>query len=475
MGSFIYDSGCPRRTGLGGLMRLPFIANLGKTITASMLLWGVTLWSAQAEIYDAKQMVLDNGMQVVVVENHRAPVVTHMVWYRVGAMDEPPGKSGIAHFLEHLMFKGTDTVAPGEFSATVARNGGQDNAFTSQDYTAYFQSVASDRLEMVMKLESDRMANLNIAEDQFVPEKQVVLEERSMRTDNDPGSILREQAASAFYRNHPYAVPIIGWRHEIEALQVQDAVDFYNAYYTPNNAILVVSGDVEADAVFDLAKKYYGAIPSRALPDRPDLREPPLLVSSRVTYRDDRVRQPSLSIRKQAPSWVQADNKADAYALEVLGQVLGGNSTSRLYRSLVIDQGIAISAGSWYDGDGRGPGMMGLYVSPAQDVPLDKAEAALRAQVDLVLKEGVTQDEVTRAITRIQDSAATARDSLSGPAMNIGRALSVGYSLDDVETWPDKIGQVTVDQVNEVARRVLGAPGEVVDILLPKSDAEVTQ
>ncbi|MDF1750301.1 MAG: pitrilysin family protein [Alphaproteobacteria bacterium] len=435
----------------------------------------MTLGSAQAEIYGAKQTTLDNGMQVVVVENHRAPVVTHMVWYRVGAMDEPAGKSGIAHFLEHLMFKGTDTVGPGEFSATVARNGGQDNAFTSQDYTAYFQSVASDRLEMVMKLESDRMAHLKIAEDQFIPEKQVVLEERSMRTDNDPGSILQEQASSAFYRNHPYAIPVIGWRHEIEGLQLQDAVNFYKTFYTPNNAILVVSGDVEAEKVFDLARKYYGTIPARTLPDRPDLREPPLLVSSRVTYRDDRVRQPSLSIRKQAPSWTQADNKADSYALEVLSQILGGNSTSRLYRSLVIDQGIAVSTGSWYDGDGRGPGMMGLYVSPAQGVSLDKAEAALRAEVAVLLKDGVTQDEVTRAITRIQDSAATARDSLSGPAMNIGRALAVGFNLDDVETWPDKIGQVTVDQVNTVAQRVLAAPGEVVNILLPKSDTEATQ
>lgn len=422
---------------------------------------------AWAEVYGAKQRFLDNGMQVVVVENHRAPVITHMVWYKVGAMDEPPGKSGIAHFLEHLMFKGTDTLAPGEFSETVARNGGDDNAFTSYDYTAYYQSVASDRLEMVMRLEADRMANLNIAATHFEPEKQVVLEERSQRTDSDPGSILREQAASAFYRNHPYAIPVIGWRHEIEALTLQDAIDFYDTYYVPNNAILVVSGDVTAEEVFGLAETHFGPIPAGDLPERPVLREPPLLVQTAIELSDPRVRQPSLTFRKPAPSLADVDDPAQTYAYDLLSEILGGGSTSKLYRALVIDRGIAVAAGSWYDGSARGPGHFGFYVSPADGVPLDAAEAALREVVDQVRAEGVTEEDVRKAIVRMQDSAATARDSLSGPAMTIGGALSLGMTLEQIETWPERVGAVTVDEVNAAFETIFASPGEVAHRLLP--------
>lgn len=444
--------------------------------TVASLLCLLSLWTlpAGAAIYDAKETMLDNGMRVVVVENHRAPVVTHMVWYKVGSMDEPPGKSGIAHFLEHLMFKGTDTLAPGEFSATVARNGGQDNAFTSTDYTAYYQSVASDRLELVMRLESDRMANLNIAPTHFNPEKKVILEERSQRTDNEPGSILREQSSSAFYRNHPYARPIIGWRHEIEALELQDAIDFYQRFYTPNNATLVISGDVVAEDAFALARKYYGAIPARPVADRPNLTEPPMLVSTRVSFSDPRVRQAQLAVRKPAPSWTTATDKSTVYALEILSEIIGGGSTSRLYRNLVVDQGVAVAAGGWYDGDNRGPGSFGFYISPANGVTLATAEEALRSEVDRIVSEGVTQDEVTRAITRLQDSAATARDSLSGPANAIGSALTIGMSLQDVETWPEQIGAITADQVNAAAKQVLAPVGEVVTLLLPETEETAT-
>lgn len=422
---------------------------------------------AQAEVFGAKKTVLDNGMQVVVVENHRAPVVTHMVWYRVGAMDEPPGKSGIAHFLEHLMFKGTETLEPGEFSAIIARNGGQENAFTSQDFTAYFQSVASDRLELVMELEADRMANLNIAEDHFEPEKNVVLEERRQRVDSDPASILWEQTAPSIYRNHPYAIPVIGWSHEIEALQLEDAIDFYQTYYAPNNAILVVSGDVEASEVFAMAEKFYGVLEPSRIPVGPVYREPPMTVDTEVTYRDPRVRQASVSVRKLAPSWNTAEDKSEIHALDVLSQIIGGGNTSKLYRALVIDRGVAVGAGGWYDGDGRGPGTIGFFVSPADGTSLEEAEAALREEIAKLIKKGVTKSEVQRAIVRLQDAAATARDSLSGPAMTIGRALATGKTLDDVERWPERIGAVTTDQVNAVARKYLSMPGEVVSRLLP--------
>lgn len=431
--------------------------------------------SAWAEVFGAKEKVLENGLRVVAVEIDRAPVVTHMVWYRVGAMDEPPGKSGIAHFLEHLMFKGTNTVGPGEFSAQVAKHGGQDNAFTAQDYTGYFQSVASDRLDMVMRLEADRMINLNIAEDHFEPEKLVVLEERAQRTDSNPGSILWEQSAPAFYQNHPYGIPIIGWRHEIEALTMEDALDFYADWYAPNNAIVVVSGDVTAEEVFALAEEHYGAIPARALPERPALIEPPLTVSTRVTYSDARVRQPSLVIRKPAPSWGTSDDADELYALDVLMEILGGGSTGLLYRSLVIDDAIAVGASAWFSGSNRGPGMVGFYVSPADGVDLDTAETALRAEITAFLETGVSEDQVARARIRLQDAAATARDSLSGPARAIGAALIIGAELDDIESWPARIGSVTADQVNAAARRVLAGPGEVVNILVPEEKKAVTQ
>lgn len=428
-----------------------------------------------AEVFGAKETVLENGLRVVAVEIDRAPVITHMVWYRVGAMDEPAGKSGIAHFLEHLMFKGTDTMGPGEFSALVAKHGGQDNAFTAQDYTGYFQSVANDRLDMVMRLEADRMINLNIAEDHFEPEKLVVLEERAQRTDSNPGSILWEQSASAFYRNHPYGTPIIGWRHEIEALTIQDALEFYADWYAPNNAIVVVSGDVTAEEVFALAEEHYGPIPSRALPTRPSLTEPPLSVSTRVTYSDARVRQPSLVIRKPAPSWGTSEDTDELYALDVLMEILGGGSTGLLYRALVIEDAVAVGASAWFDGSNRGPGLVGLYISPADGVELEEAEAALRAEIAAILETGVSEDQVARARIRLQDAAATARDSLSGPARAIGAALIIGAELDDIESWPERIGAVTAEQVNAAARKVLTTPGEVVNILLPEEKKAVTQ
>lgn len=441
------------------------------TLVGGFLIGSFWAMSAgQADVFGAKETVLDNGLRVVVVENNRAPVVTHTAWYFVGAMDEPLGKSGIAHFLEHLMFKGTDTRGPGEFSEIVARNGGRDNAFTAQDYTGYIQTVASDRLGLVMALEADRMQNLNIAEEFFEPERQVVLEERRQRTDTSPRAILAEQAASAFYRNHPYAVPIIGWEHEIEALTLQDAITFYQTWYAPNNAVVIVAGDVVAEDVFALAQETYGAVPARDVPARPIPQEPPLVTKTVVTYSDPRVRQPALGIRLQAPGLGAGADKQTVYALDVLSTILSGG-TGLLYEDLVIEQKVAIAAGGWYDGDGRGPGQFGLFVSPADGVTLDEAEAALRASIARIVEEGVPQEEVARAITRLQDAAVTAMDSLSGPANVIGRSLMAGWTLQDIETWPETIGAVTVEQVNAAARSVFSGSGEVVTKLLSEETA----
>lgn len=436
-------------------------------VAVAALFLGVT--GAKATVFGAKEMVLGNGMRVVVIENHRAPVVTQMLWYKAGAIDEPPGKSGISHFLEHLMFKGTKTTAPGEFSATVSRHGGRDNAFTSQDYVGYVQSVASDRLEMIVRLEAGRMRNLVLTEDVFTPEKQVVLEERAQRTENSPGALLGEQAGAALYLNHPYRIPIIGWRHEIEALTLQDALDFYDLYYAPNNAVLVVAGDVEANEVFALASRYYGEIAPSNLPERPDWAEPPSLGKKTISYSDPRVRQSSWSLRKLAPSYLTGASE-HVYALQVLMDLLGGGSTSRLYRSLVIDQGIAVSAGGWYDPSKRGPGQIGFWAQPSPGQTLDTVAAGVHVEIDRLLAEGVTQDEVRKSITRLQDAAATAMDSLGGPARVIGEALVIGRKLVDVEAWPARIGSVTIEDVNAAARAVLGTEGSIETRLLPISD-----
>ena len=384
-------------------------------IVAAALFCGSVIFSsadtARAAIFNPETFTLNNGMQVVVVSNHRVPVVTHMVWYKVGAMDEPPGKSGLAHYFEHLMFKGTDTLKPGEFSKIVAENGGRENAFTAQDYTGYYQSVAVDRLELMMKIEANRMTRLALTEDVIKPERQVILEERSSRTDNNPAAQLSEQTATALFMNHPYRIPVIGWSHEIEALTLDDLTTFYRQWYRPNNAILVVSGDVTAAQVRPLAEKYYGVIPAKPLPARVNWKEPPLLTDRRITLTHARVRQPAWSRRFPAPSARYGDATL-AYPLQVLAEILSGGATSRLYKSLVVDDKIAASAGAWYDDHARGPGVFGFYASPAPGGGKDAAsdvtegvERAMIAQLDKLITGGVTDGEVEKAINRLQASA----------------------------------------------------------------------
>ena len=317
----------------------------------------------RAGVFDPQTFTLENGMQVVVIPNHRAPVVSHMVWYRAGAADEPPGKSGVAHFLEHLMFKGTEAVPDGEFAKTVARNGGQSNAFTSWDYTGYYQNVATERLELVMRLEADRMINLRLTEADALTERDVILEERRSRTDNNPGALLREQITATLYMNHPYGVPIIGWAHEAGALTRADALDWYRRYYAPNNAILVVAGDVTVEQIRPLAEAHYGVIPRRPVPPRARPVEPTHHAPRQVNLESPRVRQPSWTRNYLAPSYTRGASE-HAYPLEVLTEILGGGTTSRLYRALVVDQGLAASAGVSY-----GPGSVDLsalavYLSP---------------------------------------------------------------------------------------------------------------
>jgi zinc protease len=423
--------------------------------------------TAGAAVFNPESFTLENGMQVVVVTNHRVPVVTHMVWYRVGAMDEPPGKSGLAHYFEHLMFKGTKTLKPGEFSATVARNGGRENAFTSQDYTGYFQSVSVDRLPLMMKIEADRMTNLVLTDEIIEPERQVVIEERRSRTDSDPSAMLNEQLNTVLYQNHPYRIPIIGWHREIENLSQEDLLSFYRAWYAPNNAILVISGDITLDQVRPLAEKYYGVIPSRPLPKRVAWIEPPLKADRRVVLEHARVRQPAWSRRFIAPSQTFGDTEI-ADALQVLGEILSGGATSRLHRKLVVEQKTAVNAGGWYSGRARGPGILGFYISPSPGNDAKTVGDAMNAEIDLLVEKGVTAIEVEKAVQRLQDSAIYANDSYQTPARVLGGALAIGQSIADVESWPERIGAVTVDAVNKAIEKVLKDRKSVTSLLLPK-------
>jgi zinc protease len=420
-------------------------------------------------VFNPETFTLPNGMQVVVVNNPRVPVLTHMVWYKVGAADEEEGKSGIAHFLEHLMFKGTDELAPGEFSRIVARNGGRDNAFTSWDYTAYFQNVASDRLELVMKMEADRMADLQLTDEAVLPERDVVREERRQRTDNEPGSRLSEQVNATLFVHHPYGRPIIGWDAEVSRLDREDAQGFYKKWYAPNNAVLVVAGDVTAEALRPLAEKYYGAIPAREVPERRRVDEPPLEAERRVILRDPEVRQPAYRKLFLAPSYRRGETR-HAYPLQVLSEILGGGATSRLYRELTVEKRLATGAASGYSPTSYDLSVFGLYASPTPETPVEELEEALNGVVAELLDKGVTAEEVETAKKRLEREAIFARDSLQGPAQTFGATLATGGTVEEVETWPERIAAVTVEEVNEAARAVLGQSGFVVGLLLPHGE-----
>ncbi|HEV7371792.1 pitrilysin family protein [Arenibaculum sp.] len=424
---------------------------------------------ARSGVFFPETFTLSNGMQVVVVTNRRMPVVTHMVWYKVGAADEAVGDSGIAHFLEHLMFKGTDTVPAGDFSEVVARHGGNDNAFTSWDYTGYFQNVARDRLEMVMEMEADRMANLRLTDEEVLPERAVVIEERRQRTDNEPGSRLAEQANASLFVHHPYGRPIIGWESELFEMTREDAEAFYETWYAPNNAVLVVAGDIDAQELRPLAERTYGQIEPRPVPPRVRVSEPPLEAERRVILRDPEVRQPAYRRLFKAPSY-NAGETRHAYPLQVLSEILGGGTTSRLYRELVAEKRLATGAGTGYSGTALDLGVFGIYLNPTPGTGIEELEAAMEDVVARLLADGVTAEEVETAKRRLERQAVFARDSLSGPAYSFGTALTTGGTVEDVEVWPERIAAVTAEQVNAAARAVLGQSGFVVGLLLPAEE-----
>ncbi len=421
---------------------------------------------------DATQMsdgvvtsMLDNGLQIVVIPDTRAPVVTHMVWYRNGSADDPVGKSGIAHFLEHLMFKGTARYPAGEFSKIIAELGGEENAFTSYDYTAYFQRIARDHLATVMDYEADRMANLAFDDDVVGPERDVVLEERRMRVDSDPGAQMREEMLAASYLHHPYGLPVIGWQHEIETLSRDDAFDYYRRFYTPENAILVVSGDVDPDHVSTLARQYYGKLARRgAAPVRLRPQEPEPRAARRVTVADARVEQPLIYRSYHAPNY--RDGGATAFALDVAAAILGDGPTSRLYLALVVEQQAATSAQAYYSGSMLDSGRMGFAFAPAPGIANEALETAFEAVIAAFIKDGPTAGEVERAKVRLIADTIYARDSQSSMARIYGAALASGEKLEDVARWPERIECVTAEDIRAAAAQVLRHDRAVTGLLV---------
>ena len=415
---------------------------------------------------------LDNGMDVVVLEDHRAPAVMHMVWYRVGSADEPPGKSGIAHYLEHLMFKATDELESGELSDTVARNGGSDNAFTSYDYTGYFQRVAADRLELMMDMEASRMDGLALVEDDIATERDVVIEERNQRTENDAGALFSEQRMAAQYLNHPYGIPIIGWKHEAEALTLEDAVSFYDAHYAPNNAILIVAGDVTPDEVRRLAEEHYGPIPANpAIGPRNRVQEPPQLAERRLVYEDPRIANPYVIRTYLAPER-DPGAQEEAAALTLLAELLGGNpTTSALAERLQFDDPVAIWTTAFYSGVSLDDTTFGVAIVPSAGVSLPEAEAALDAAIADWLETGVDPVKLDRIKMQIRAAEIYGADDVGSLARRYGAALTAGLTVEDVAAWPEIIEAVTAEDIIAAARRVFDRKNAVTGFVMSDASA----
>lgn len=400
-----------------------------------------------------QQFTLDNGMDVVVIEDHRAPVVVQMVWYRVGAADDPAGHSGIAHYFEHLMFKATDTIADGELDAIVEGNGGRLNAFTSWDFTAYFERVAADRLGLMMELEADRMVNLRLDLSDWQTERDVILRERGQTLESNPNRQFGEQLRAALFQNHPYGRPVLGWRHEMAELDDEIAEEFYRRYYAPNNAILVVAGDVKADEVLEMARATYGQIPATGdLPERARPTEPPQLAERRLIMEDSRVAQPYVNRLYLVPAH-RSENQRQAAALTMLGALLGGSAqTSVLERALTHDQGLTLNAWAGYGGSYIDHGTFSLGAVPAEGVTLQQAEDGLDQVLADFIEQGVDAEQLDRVRMQIRAEGIYELDSAESRANTIGQDLAIGLTLEDSTSWLDTLQAVTAEDIIEAAQ-----------------------
>jgi zinc protease len=410
---------------------------------------------------------LSNGLKVVVIPDHRTPVVTQMIWYKVGSADETPGKSGLAHFLEHLMFKGTAKHPAGEFSKTVLRIGGNENAFTSTDYTGYFQRVPRDQLATVMEFEADRMTGLVLKDENVLPERDVVLEEYNMRVANNPEARLTEQIMAALYLNHPYGRPVIGWHQEIEKLNREDALAFYRRFYAPNNATLVIAGDVDASDVRPMVERTFGAVaPQPEIPvKRIRPQEPTPIAARTVTFADPRVEQPKMTRYYLVPSATTAA-PGESPALDVLGQLIGSGSNSYLYRALVVDQPLAVSANAGYQGTALDDTQFMISVSPKPGVGFAQVEQVVDRVISDVAQNPVRPEDLERVKTQLIAEAIYAQDNQATLARWYGAALTTGLSIDDIRSWPDRIRAVTAEQVRAAAQKWLDKKRSVTGYLI---------
>lgn len=419
---------------------------------------------AQAEVYEK---TLSNGLKVVVKEDHRAPVLVQQIWYRAGSMDERTGTTGVAHVLEHMMFKGTSEVPVGQFSKIIAAAGGRENAFTAYDYTAYFQQLHKSKLPLAMKLESDRMHNLQLAEAEFAKEIKVVMEERRLRTDDEPHALVYETLMATAFKQHPYHNPIIGWMGDLHNMTAADALDWYKTWYAPNNATLVIAGDVKAKEVFALAQKYYGVIPAVAQPLRKATGEPPQLGIKRISVKAP-AELPYLVMAWHAPTVRDAAKDWKPYALEVLAGVLDGNSSARLNKVLVREQQVAMEVGAGYDSVARGPGLFFIEGAPREGKSVGDVETALREQLALLLRDGVSEEELRRVKAQVMAGEVYKRDSVFYQAMQIGQLESSGLSHKDIPVMLQKLQAVTAQQVQDAAREIFRDDSLTVAVLDPQ-------
>ncbi|MBZ0132693.1 MAG: insulinase family protein [Rhodocyclaceae bacterium] len=415
-------------------------------IVALLALAAATAWANPYE------KTLANGLRIIVQEDHRAPTAVHMVWYRAGSMDEVDGTSGVAHVLEHMMFKGTKNLKPGEFNKRVAAAGGRDNAFTSLDYTAYFQQVPTSRLGEMMALEADRMANLVLDPKDFEQEIRVVMEERRLRTEDNPQALVYEKQMAAAFQAHPYRRPIIGWMNDLENMTAADAREWYRRWYAPNNAYVIIVGDVQHEAAFRLAEKHYGKIPRRTLPGRKPQIEPAQVGIKRITVKAP-AKLPYLVMAWKAPALRDIDKEREPYALEVLAAVLDGHDGARFARNLVRGSRIAVSAGAGYDATVRGEALFVVSGTPTEGRTVAELEAALREEIARVAREGVSVQELERVKTQTIAAQVYKRDSMMAQAMEIGRIEAAGFRWRDIDALLEKIRSVTADEVQAVARK----------------------
>jgi len=441
---------------------------LWRGLLAFLLL--LTPLTARAAVFYPTSFTLANGLQIIVVPNHLAPAVNQMVWYKVGSADEVPNKTGLAHYLEHLMFRGTEGMGPGEFSKTIAAQGGDDNAFTAYDYTAFHETVAADRLPMIMQMEADRMQNLRIMPETATPELSVVLDERQQRTDNDPDGRFEEKLRHLLMPHYPYGVPVIGWRQEIEKLTASDATDFYKRHYAPNNAVVIISGDVTPDKVMRMAASIYGPLERHDVTERRPLPPPPNPVQHRFVMVDVGVEQAELQWQVVVPSY-NTQKGQEAYAYEVLAEALDSGEIGVLYRKLVAEQGVASGIETSYDPDARGPALFTIALTPHPGKKPEQLEKALRDALQDLAQHGLDAKLIEDTKERLQREAIFARDSLMMPGYAFGMAITTGHTVTDVEEWPDRIKAVTPEAVNAALTDLVANPHSITGLLLPDAHA----